>query len=952
MRNSLIKKILLVLVLNLMFFSTVSALIVSKDDVESGTYIIGKYMFTRTPNDENNYDGKLNTKRIMLASKTISGDTESAMIVYYKNVAGNWIDGLTGKALVAPSTFEIDVIDMNVEVAGPIILDDLSDYIVNKVDVYPSTYIIGNYMYTRDIDQKNNYDGVLNTQKIMLASKTLTGSKESDMIIYFKTASGNWIDALTGESIDAPTSFEISVINLRNQLEKADKAILGSSFNSKAKMLAGMPVGTTNFTENTNITKIEEVKSLPNVPFDNNNLISDDDSDIPIYAWYQNGTLYYFVKKYYSREEKIYLAESVNYMFDNFANVTSIDIDSFDTSNVTSMYGMFSGCKKLTSIDLSKFNTSNVTTMAAMFMDDASLTSLNLSNFDTSNVTNMSYMFSGCNSLTSLDLSSFNTNKVTTMGALFLNNASLTSLNISSFNTSNVTDMFAMFMGCESLTSLNISNLDTKKVTNMQFMFSSLKLTSLDLSNIDTSSVTSIDSMFNGSQYLKKLDLSTFDLSKVTKYNNVFYGNNSLEELVTPKINGDYEIALPKKMYDDEDNAYTSLTSTTPTETVLRIPNMISKGTDFNAKIKNMAGSTDATTSTVNENITAIRKADSLPDIEFDKDNILSMPGSSEALYLWYDEGTIYYYTSASKIYLPSEVTYMFANLPNLKTIDLSIFDSSQVGYMSYMFYNCSSLTSIDLSNFDLSNVRSATTVFYGTTSLVALNTPKVNANIEVILSKTLYDSDGKAYTKLTNELTNSILLESKTQMISGQMFNEKIKKMAGNSAATYSSINRSITEIRKSSTLVEGLTDDNVISTNDSSRLIYVWYDEGIIYYYTEASIVFLNNNASYMFNNLRSLTYVDLAGTNTSSVTNMGYMFDSCESLTTLDLSTFDMHKVNINMGMLNGLTSLTELKTPKRITGDAVELPHTMYDIDGASYTNLTSTTGTEMILKTEW
>ena len=78
---------------------------------------------------------------------------------------------------------------------------------------------------------------------------------------------------------------------------------------------------------------------------------------------------------------------------------------------------MFQECKSLTSLNLSSFNTSNVTTMLWMFTKCSSLTNLDLSNFNTSNVTEMRGMFSNCSSLTTLDLSNFNTSKVTKFGS-------------------------------------------------------------------------------------------------------------------------------------------------------------------------------------------------------------------------------------------------------------------------------------------------------------------------------------------------------------------------------------------------------------------------------------------------------------------------------------------------------------------------------------------------------
>jgi surface protein len=73
---------------------------------------------------------------------------------------------------------------------------------------------------------------------------------------------------------------------------------------------------------------------------------------------------------------------------------------------------MFFVCKSLTTLDLSSFNTSNVTDMGYMFNDCESLTTLDVSSFDTSNVTNMDVMFESCKSLTTLDLSSFDVSNV------------------------------------------------------------------------------------------------------------------------------------------------------------------------------------------------------------------------------------------------------------------------------------------------------------------------------------------------------------------------------------------------------------------------------------------------------------------------------------------------------------------------------------------------------------
>ena len=56
---------------------------------------------------------------------------------------------------------------------------------------------------------------------------------------------------------------------------------------------------------------------------------------------------------------------------------------------------MFSGCSSLRSIDLSSFNNTNVNNMRCMFFECSSLKSIDLSSFNTTYVNNMRCMFHG-----------------------------------------------------------------------------------------------------------------------------------------------------------------------------------------------------------------------------------------------------------------------------------------------------------------------------------------------------------------------------------------------------------------------------------------------------------------------------------------------------------------------------------------------------------------------------
>ena len=130
--------------------------------------------------------------------------------------------------------------------------------------------------------------------------------------------------------------------------------------------------------------------------------------------------------------------ENMSKMFFNCGSLATIELgisnskEVLDTSNVKYFNEMFCGCHTLTkfmivqidissaeesgtfymctdvnSLDVSSFNTSNVTSMGQMFYHCRYLTQLDLSNFDTKNVTNFIGMFDECYNLKSLDILNF-----------------------------------------------------------------------------------------------------------------------------------------------------------------------------------------------------------------------------------------------------------------------------------------------------------------------------------------------------------------------------------------------------------------------------------------------------------------------------------------------------------------------------------------------------------------
>lgn len=273
---------------------------------------------------------------------------------------------------------------------------------------------------------------------------------------------------------------------------------------------------------------------------------------------------------------------SCGYWFISFQSLEGIEgIEHLNTSETTSMEGMFYGCVVKNNMNLSALNTSKVknmsnmfynaqipsvslsgldcsevTDMEAMFMN-ASISQIDLTGLRTSKLTSMGSMFEGCQIKDNLDLSGFNTEKVTSMSSLF-KKCTAPGICLTSFKTSNVTDMSSMFEGCSKLTSLDLTTFNTENVqnncsmfkdcssltsltfgnfyvgfsTNLSAMFQGCSaLTSVDLSKFNTANVIDMQYMFDGCKSLASLDVSMFDTGNVLNMCNMFSGCSSLTEL-------------------------------------------------------------------------------------------------------------------------------------------------------------------------------------------------------------------------------------------------------------------------------------------------------------------------------------------------------------------------------------------------------------------------------------
>ena len=181
---------------------------------------------------------------------------------------------------------------------------------------------------------------------------------------------------------------------------------------------------------------------------------------------------------------------NLNYTFGSCSKLTSLDLNSWDTSCVSNMSSTFNSCQALSSLDISQWNTSVVNDMSDMFNYCGSLTSLDLSSWDFSNVTNTSYMFGDCTNLYDLYINNYNDSwNISNMQGMFYYCSSLSSIDLSYWYTYNLQDTSYMFYGCSNLYELYLNNFDMTQVYNTDYMFgdcSNLQVLHLDYCSYET----------------------------------------------------------------------------------------------------------------------------------------------------------------------------------------------------------------------------------------------------------------------------------------------------------------------------------------------------------------------------------------------------------------------------------------------------------------------------------
>ena len=189
----------------------------------------------------------------------------------------------------------------------------------------------------------------------------------------------------------------------------------------------------------------------------------------------------------------------------------------------------------------------------------------------------------------------------------------------------------------------------------------------------------------------------------------------------------------------------------------------------------------------------------------------------------------------------------------------------------------------------------------------------------------TTYNPDGRRtnlalpidHTAATNTITLHAVWEKAALLDIGQNVNKKLKRLAGNSSATYNTEDNTITALTRANSLPTGFTptSDNIISTSSSISPIYAWFDSGTIYYHSDVNTIMMNRSSRLFFHNMRAISDLStISSWNTSRVTDLSAMFSYAGRNATTwsagDLSSWNTSSVTdmSNMFYYAGYTATT--------------------------------------------
>ena len=241
----------------------------------------------------------------------------------------------------------------------------------------------------------------------------------------------------------------------------------------------------------------------------------------------------------------------------------------------------------------------------------------------------------------------------------------------------------------------------------------------------------------------------------------------------------------------------------------------------------------------------------------------------------------------------------VFYELPKLVSLDLSQFDTSHVTNMESLFNRCTNLMSINLSNFDTSKVTNFRSFFYGCENLTSIDISHFDTSNATTMELFFGNCKNLETLNLGNMNTSSV-----TNMYSLFYNCNKLKSI------DLSSFNTS------SVTTMEWMFANCYVLKSLS---------------FPETFITSNVKQISYIFLSCKNIISLNLSNFNLSKVTDIREMFNNCEKLKYLDISHFSPFNTTSILYTFRNLPSLIYLNIYSLEINDITDTNQAFYLIN---------------------
>ena len=258
----------------------------------------------------------------------------------------------------------------------------------------------------------------------------------------------------------------------------------------------------------------------------------------------------------------------------------------------------------------------------------------------------------------------------------------------------------------------------------------------------------------------------------------------------------------------------------------------------------------------------------------------------------------------------------MFKEMPHLKEVDLSKFDSSEVDDMTYMFQDSPSITSINFQNYNTRKVRSFHCTFYNCRSLKELDLSSFDTSNVVEMRLMFFGCGSLESLKIENFDTSSVI---NMEYLFFQCYNLKHFSIKNFDTSKVQKMNYMFFQCNA--------LDSLDLSNFDTSSVIDMESMFGYSEYLTSINVSSFDTskvqNMKGTFAGCSSLNNLDLSNFDTREVINMDNTFTNCRNLKSLDLSNFVTPKLTTMSEIFAECVSLTSLDISNFITNQVTNM-----------------------------